>query len=76
MTYGAGTWHAPIIVVGDRPVDFVVVQFANEVGSEDCQEVMLKTGEGARDGVVVVVDSDSAGKVQVKAGVGAVKAKL
>lgn len=76
VTYGAGTWHAPMIVVGDRPVDFVVVQFANEVGSEDCQEVMLKTGEGARDGVVVVVDSDSAGKVQVKAGVGAVKAKL
>ena len=76
VTYGAGTWHAPMIVIGDRPIDFVVVQFANEVGNEDCQEVVLKAGEGAREGVVVMVDSDGAGKVQVKAGVGAVKAKL
>ncbi|KAF3004820.1 Ureidoglycolate lyase [Curvularia kusanoi] len=76
VTYGAGTWHAPMIVIGDRPIDFVVVQFANEVGIEDCQEVVLKPGEAAREGVVVMVDSDGAGKVQVKAGVGAVKAKL
>ncbi|KAG9199958.1 Ureidoglycolate lyase [Epicoccum nigrum] len=76
VTYGAGTWHAPMIVIGDRPIDFVVVQFANEVGNEDCQEVVLKAAEDAREGVVVVVDSDGAGKVQVKAGVGAVKAKL
>lgn len=81
VTYGAGTWHAPMVVVGDRPVDFVVVQFANGVGSEDCQEVVLKAGEGeggqaAREGMVIAVDSDSAGKVQVKAGVGAIKAKL
>lgn len=84
VTYGAGTWHAPMVVVGDRAVDFVVVQFANEVGREDCQEVVLRSGEAAaaeggraaREGVVVMVDSDGAGKVQVKAGVGAVKAKL
>ena len=76
MTYGAGTWHAPMIVIGDRAIDFVVVQFANEVGNEDCQEVVLQAGEGAREGVVVVVDEDGAGKVQVKAGVGAVRAKL
>ncbi|KZM22632.1 Ureidoglycolate lyase [Ascochyta rabiei] len=76
VTYGAGTWHAPMIVIGDRPVDFVVVQFANDVGVEDCQEVALQSGKLAQEGVVVMVDTDSAGKVQVKAGVGSVKAKL
>jgi ureidoglycolate lyase len=65
-----------MIVIGDRPIDFVVVQFANEIGTEDCQEVELKAGRGAREGVVVMVDTDGAGKVQVKAGVGSVKAKL
>ena len=76
MTYGAGTWHAPMIVIGDRPIDFVVVQFANEVGIEDCQEVALKPNKLAKEGVVVMVDTNGAGKVQVKAGVGSVKAKL
>jgi ureidoglycolate lyase len=65
-----------MIVIGDRPVDFVVVQFANDVGIEDCQEVVLQPGQGAQEGVVVMVDADNAGRVQVKAGVGAVKAKL
>ena len=76
VTYGAGTWHAPMIVIGDRPIDFVVVQFANEVGIEDCQEIILKPNSTAQEGVVVMVDTDSSGKVQVKAGVGSVKARL
>lgn len=76
VTYGAGTWHAPMIVIGDRPIDFVVVQFANEVGIEDCQEIVLKPSSTAQEGVVILVDTDSSGKVQVKAGVGSVKAKL
>lgn len=76
VTYGAGTWHAPMIVVGDRPIDFVVVQFANEAGNEDCQEIVLKSDETASEGVVVVIDTDASGAVQVKAGVGSVKAKL
>jgi ureidoglycolate lyase len=76
VTYGAGTWHAPMVVIGDRPIDFVVVQFANEVGNEDCQEIVLKPNEFASEGVVVMVDTDSEGAVQVKAGVGSVKAKL
>ncbi|CAD6456649.1 e62f2ba8-4dd6-47bb-bdca-650ce58a7e46-CDS [Sclerotinia trifoliorum] len=42
VTYGAGTWHAPMVVVGKKPIDFVVVQFANGVGIEDCQEVELE----------------------------------
>jgi ureidoglycolate lyase len=75
VTYGAGTWHAPMIVIGDRAIDFVVVQFANEVGIEDCQEILLTPG-GNHEGVVVTVDTDGSGKVQVKAGVGAVKSKL
>ncbi|KAK7193175.1 hypothetical protein DPSP01_010030 [Paraphaeosphaeria sporulosa] len=76
VTYGAGTWHAPMVVIGARPIDFVVVQFANGVGIEDCQEIELETGKTADEGIVVMVDSDSSGKVQVKAGVGSVKANL
>lgn len=44
VTYGAGTWHAPMVVVGRRPVAFVVVQYANGVGIEDCQEVTWDAG--------------------------------
>ncbi|KAF2198571.1 hypothetical protein GQ43DRAFT_378310 [Delitschia confertaspora ATCC 74209] len=75
VTYGAGTWHAPMVVIGDKVVDFVVVQFANDVGMEDCQEVELKP-EGSGEGVVVQVDMDPGGRVLVKAGVGSVRAKL
>ncbi|KAL2004913.1 hypothetical protein VTN00DRAFT_2763 [Thermoascus crustaceus] len=53
VTYGAGTWHAPMVVLGQRRVDFVVVQFANGVDEEDCQEVAF--GEG------VVVDLGKGG---------------
>lgn len=44
VTYGAGTWHAPMVALGPEgsTVDFVVTQFANGVGIEDCQEVVLK----------------------------------
>ncbi|KAJ6161921.1 hypothetical protein N7485_010151 [Penicillium canescens] len=44
VTYGVGTWHAPMVVLGKRRVDFVVVQFVNGVGDEDCQEAAF--GEG------------------------------
>ena len=44
VTYGAGTWHAPMVVLGQRRLDFLVVQFANGVGDEDVQEVEF--GEG------------------------------
>jgi ureidoglycolate lyase len=42
VTYGAGTWHAPMVVIGQNPIDFVVVQFANGVAVEDCQERELE----------------------------------
>lgn len=76
VTYGAGTWHAPMVVIGDRPIDFVVVQFANQVALEDCQEILLQPQDTAKEGVVVTVDSDASGRVQVRAGVGSVRAKL
>ncbi|KAA8642271.1 hypothetical protein EYZ11_008874 [Aspergillus tanneri] len=47
VTYGVGVWHAPMVLLGSRRVDFVVVQFVNGVGDEDCQEV------GFGDGIVV-----------------------
>jgi ureidoglycolate lyase len=53
VTYGAGTWHAPMLVVGKKPVDFVVVQFSNGVGLEDCQIVQWKAEKGKE--VMVVV---------------------
>ena len=40
ITYGAGTWHAPMVVLGKKDVAFVVSQFVNGVGEEDCQEVV------------------------------------
>ena len=54
VTYGPGTWHAPMVVLGDKAIDFVVVQYANGVGNEDCQEVLLKTEGG--DGISVIVE--------------------
>ncbi|CZS92971.1 related to ureidoglycolate hydrolase [Rhynchosporium graminicola] len=49
VTYGAGTWHAPMVVLGRKPIDFVVVQSVNGVGEEDCQEVVF----GGKIGVTV-----------------------
>ncbi|KAJ9139012.1 hypothetical protein NKR19_g7605 [Coniochaeta hoffmannii] len=61
VTYGPGTWHAPMVALGPEgtTVDFVVVQFANGVPIEDCQEVVLSSlspaGNKPSDGVVVKV---------------------
>ena len=60
VTYGAGTWHAPMVVVGERRVDFVVTQFANGVQGEDCQEVELEGGS-----VRVVVDIGKESRVKL-----------
>ncbi|CAO1596400.1 MAG: hypothetical protein LQ349_009526 [Xanthoria aureola] len=42
VTYGLGTWHMPMAVVGEERLDFVVVQYGNGVADEDCQEVRLE----------------------------------
>ncbi|KAJ5818230.1 hypothetical protein N7474_003821 [Penicillium riverlandense] len=54
VNYGVGTWHAPMVVLGQRRVDFMVVQFVNGVDDEDCQEAAF--GEG------VVVDLGAKGQ--------------
>lgn len=46
VTYGAGTWHAPMVVLGGKPIDFIVVQFANSVAIEDCQEAEVVPENG------------------------------
>ncbi|CAN8105743.1 unnamed protein product [Discula destructiva] len=49
VTYGAGTWHAPMVALGPEgsTVDFVVTQFKNAVGEEDCQMVAFgSSGDG------------------------------
>lgn len=54
VTYGAGIWHAPMVALGPEgsTVDFVVTQFANTVGIEDCEEVVFESP--GKDGHVVV----------------------
>lgn len=46
VTYGAGTWHAPMVALGGdgRTLDFLVVQFASGVADEDCQLAVLEGG--------------------------------
>lgn len=41
VTYGAGTWHAPMVVLGPEgtSMEFIVSQFSNGVRTEDSQEV-------------------------------------
>ncbi|KAI0009923.1 ureidoglycolate hydrolase [Xylariaceae sp. FL0662B] len=58
VTYGAGTWHAPMMALGpaDATVDFVVFQFASDVPAEDCQEVTFKEeGEGGKENPARIV---------------------
>ena len=53
VTYGPGTWHAPMVVLGERPIEFVVVQYANGVGDEDCQEYEIEADE-----IAIILDDD------------------
>ena len=55
VTYGVGTWHAPMVVVGGR-ADFVVVQHLSGRGNEDCQEVDVQ-------GVELVLEEVSRAKL-------------
>jgi len=71
VTYGPGTWHAPMVVLGKRPVEFVVVQFANGVAVEDCQEVEVRVGDDG-EGLRVVIEGDASADT----GGHTVKAKL
>ena len=46
-----------MVVVGERRVDFVVVQFANGIEAEDCQEVDLVS-----EGMKVIVEIGDEGR--------------
>lgn len=50
VTYGAGTWHSPMVVLGDEgtTLDFVVSQFASGEADEDCQLVDFSTAPVVR----------------------------
>lgn len=60
VAYGPGTWHAPMVALdtsdggsgsgGKETIDFVVVQLANGVALEDCQEVVFSASGVAADG--------------------------
>ncbi|KAJ3061369.1 hypothetical protein HDU98_002719 [Podochytrium sp. JEL0797] len=54
VTYGVGTWHSPMMVVGEKSIEFVVVQWVSGVAGEDCVEC-----EGV-EGVVVDVGAIAA----------------
>lgn len=57
VTYGAGTWHAPMVTLGEAEtsLDFLVVQFANGVSVEDCQEVYLRSPDSGGSETCVIV---------------------
>lgn len=46
VTYGAGTWHAPMVVIDDivPHIDFAVFIHENGVADEDCQECYFEPG--------------------------------
>ena len=47
VTYGAGTWHSPMVVLGPSRIDFVVIQHVNDVEDENC-ETRVVGGEGLK----------------------------
>ncbi|KIL96346.1 hypothetical protein FAVG1_01090 [Fusarium avenaceum] len=44
VTYAAGTWHAPMVALGEKEttLDFLVVQFSSGVDIQDCQIVTFE----------------------------------
>jgi ureidoglycolate lyase len=62
VTYAAGTWHAPMVALGLKSIDFVVVQFANGVAQEDCQEMTIVPEQGATEGLTVMINASPRGE--------------
>lgn len=46
VTYAAGTWHAPMVVIDSTVpyIDFAVFQYENGVPNDDCQECYFEPG--------------------------------
>jgi ureidoglycolate hydrolase len=67
VTYGAGTWHAPMVTLGARgaTLDFVVFQFKSGEAVEDCQEVVFKSPGSPEPKVNVVVPDGGSIKVKL-----------
>ena len=59
VTYATGTWHAPMTVIGDKDVAFVVSQHMNGIAHDDCEEVKLVTSK-AGGGVLAAIPCVSA----------------
>jgi ureidoglycolate lyase len=53
VTYGVATWHAPMVVVGQKELPFLVTQFTNGIAEDDCQEVEFECADGEEVSVVV-----------------------
>ncbi|RDA87727.1 hypothetical protein CP532_1800 [Ophiocordyceps camponoti-leonardi (nom. inval.)] len=63
VTYAAGTWHAPMKVLGEpgQRLDFVVVQFASGVAAEDCQLVEMVSAAEGGEGVPMAASGPDSG---------------
>lgn len=59
VTYGAAVWHAPMVAIGTKPIDFVVYQFANGEAAEDCQEVVIAPLQPNDAGPCVIMSDSS-----------------
>lgn len=46
VTYGVGTWHAPMVVIDEdiEHLDFAVMMHENGVADDDCQECYFEPG--------------------------------
>lgn len=62
VTYGAGTWHAPMVVLGREgtAIDFVVFQHGSGQGIEDCQFAEFNLERSEEPGVDILVPQPSA----------------
>ncbi|KAJ3131280.1 hypothetical protein HK100_006552 [Physocladia obscura] len=45
VTYGAGVWHSPMVVLGKVSVTFAVLMWVNGVAKDECTEVEVVTEE-------------------------------
>ncbi|KAM0552561.1 hypothetical protein ACHAPJ_007889 [Fusarium lateritium] len=55
VTYAAGTWHAPMVVLGEKEttLDFLVIQFSSGVGIQDCQIVTFEAQDSKEPNIKV-----------------------
>ncbi|KAI9809661.1 MAG: hypothetical protein M1825_000093 [Sarcosagium campestre] len=58
VTYNPGTWHMPMLILGTKPVEFIVIQYSNGVALEDCQEVVISSDD-PNQGISAVVTQEN-----------------